>query len=280
MLTSTIAALAAVLVIQASPAQRPAKASAVARDGRVREGGIAFTLPAGMAHDVLDDRNGRTWTAVNEDRTALLAVPALLPDGPVSCAALSLPRSRAAEVLTRSGNAACLVSAKDPSTGGGATQYYVRAGSAVVYILAMATESRVAERLGQSVADSVRLEGRVSGLARFAIPRLDPRMFGCFTEEHTYRIGAGSGGVDVTRCLEPDGTFGEGSRGWLAAMQDRGFGPESIGNVIAEQGGRRGVWSLTGERLSLRYEDGSQAEWNIYVGEEDVLANNRLWVRE
>jgi hypothetical protein len=258
----------------------PSNPLPIQKDGTVIHGGVAFRLPVGLLHSVVPDEQGRIFTAKRRDESAAVAVRVVLGGLEGLCEGRPGDGIDVEQARTAGGFPCCLIRTASSPDGPGMTIHVVRAGEVFVQVTAVAAEGSSAARLGRAVADSVRIVGRPVGLKRVELPRANPLMLGCFVDDRIIRVGATSGGGIHTRCFEPNFTFTERSKGWFVARSDTGGGPETDGLGVSDEVVRRGIWFLDGERLALRYDDGTEAQWEVYLTDENVLANNRLWVRE
>jgi len=279
-LTTLIAMLAAATPLPSEAPPRGGASVRIPADGRVvTPEGIRFHLPPRLAYSVHEADGVRAYVATSPDETTLVAVSAVLSDTELPCEAEQEGVELEAFRTTR-GLRACRVAAADDS-GLAFAIVLVKGGEVLVTVNAIGPAS-AAKALAASVAESVQVgASRAAALPRMRVPRAEPRMIGCFEQSTSLPMpSVGSfGRTGTERCFEEDFTFTQKTF-LLSQAQHR----DPQGDVEATSGAagraeRRGIWHYEDGILRLRYEDGSEAEWEIQLGEGSLLADGKLWER-
>ncbi len=271
-----------VLLTLAAPQPEPAS------QGRwiTAEEGFRFRLPPGMSHALSNEEGVRAHVGQGPGGDAAVVVLAVLSDSALPCEGGSVEGVAVRGFVTSGGLRACALIPPADGEGPALASVLVKSGEALFVVKAIAPGDS-ARRLAEAVADSVRIDPRrlpTAGLPRLDVPKAEPRLVGCF--EQSTGIGNMSGGTGFTRvttlrCFEENLSFTEQTFLMSSlAFEDRYGDPDGGSTAQGSSARKSGTWRHADGVLSLTYDDGSEADWTVQIGEESVLANGKLWSRE
>lgn len=250
------------------------------------EEGFRLRLPPGMSHSVSNEDGLRAHVGESAGGDSAVVILAVLSDSGLPCEGGSVEGVAMRGFVTSGGLRACALVPPVDGPGPAHASVLVKSGE-VLFVVKAVAPGESARRLAETVADSVRIDPRrlrTASLPRLDVPKAEPRLVGCFEQSSgigNVYFGSGFTRVTTLRCFEEDLTFTQQT--FLAsslAFRDQYGDPDGGSMAQGSSAEKSGTWRYADGVLSLTFDDGTEADWTVEIGEESVLANGKLWSRQ